>query len=219
MHPQVRRFGGEPEPDSSPARPLPGRTTTTLTDGVLSGNRHPSLSRTAAATAPIAASIRYTGRMALRAANFTCAHWRTPVEVGGLHLFCSGWMALPGDGVARSGSHLDAGFYFDSAWMGQPDPPFRATTIAWPDFGTIHPGQLAALTDQVVDYLRAGKSVEIGCLGGHGRTGTVLAAILGRAESLEADAAIAAARERYCRHAVETAAQAQLVADSLHLRS
>lgn len=156
--------------------------------------------------------------MALTAATFTCAHWRTPVVVDGAQLLCSGWMALPGDTAARSGAHLDAGFYFDSAWMSQPEPPFRATTIAWPDFGIIHPGQLAALTSQVLEYLHAGKSVEIGCLGGHGRTGTVLAAVLGRAESLDAAMAIAAARERYCSHAVETPAQAQLVADSLLIR-
>lgn len=140
-----------------------------------------------------------------------CLHWRTPVVVGGHTLLCSAWLAAPEDRAARSAADLDAGFYLDTAWLQQRQPPFRSTTIAWPDFGVIHPGQLSALTTHVLDYLEAGRSVEIGCLGGHGRTGTLLASLIARAESVSPGEAMVAARARFCGHAIETPAQEALL--------
>jgi hypothetical protein len=137
-----------------------------------------------------------------------CAHWRTPVSVAGGTVLCSGWLARP-DPLAIE---LQRGFYLDAAWRelatGYED---RITLIEWPDFGVIEPGDLTRLADRVIAALALGP-VDIGCLGGHGRTGTLLAAIIGRAESLPAGEAILAARNRYCNHAVETPAQAALVA-------
>jgi hypothetical protein len=124
-----------------------------------------------------------------------CAHWRTPVSVAGGTVLCSGWLARP-DPLAIE---LQRGFYLDAAWRelatGYED---RITLIEWPDFGVIEPGDLTRLADRVIAALALGP-VDIGCLGGHGRTGTLLAAII-------------AARNRYCNHAVETPAQAALVA-------
>ncbi len=89
------------------------------------------------------------------------------------------------------------------------------TIVEWPDFGVIAPRELSGLADEVIEALPT-RPVDIGCLGGHGRTGTLLATIIGRAESLRADDAIAAARAaRYCAHAVETCAQDALVAAAL----
>lgn len=58
----------------------------------------------------------------------------------------------------------------------------------------------------MLERARAGELVEIGCVGGHGRTGTALAclAVLGGQRSAEA---ITWVRGNYCPAAVETTAQ------------
>jgi len=69
---------------------------------------------------------------------------------------------------------------------------------------------LAAL-GSLRDRARAGERVEVGCLGGHGRTGTALAwlAILA---GLDPATAVAWVRANYCPYAVETADQEAFVA-------
>ena len=140
-----------------------------------------------------------------------CAHWRAPVQVAGGTVLCSGWLARP-DLCELTVSRA---VYLDSAWLEATILPRSAVTIVeWPDFGVIEPTRLASVADSLIAALRGGP-VDIGCLGGHGRTGTLLATLIGVAESLPADQAIRAARERYCTHAVETPAQAALVAAAL----
>jgi hypothetical protein len=61
------------------------------------------------------------------------------------------------------------------------------------------------LVDWTIEQLQAGKKVHVGCIGGHGRTGTFLAAIYAQ---LSGDkAAIEYVRANYCNKAVESAAQ------------
>jgi protein-tyrosine phosphatase len=61
-------------------------------------------------------------------------------------------------------------------------------------------------------YVLGGKVVEVGCFGGHGRTGTLLALIIGEVEGLNAPEAIKAIRTRYCDKAVETYDQVEGIA-------
>jgi len=56
----------------------------------------------------------------------------------------------------------------------------------------------------VCTQVQSGKRVHVGCIGGHGRTGTVLAAM---AKTLGHENAIQYVRENYCVKAVETTAQ------------
>lgn len=103
--------------------------------------------------------------------------------------------------------HRDFGLYMDPSWR----PTWPADLIAWPDFGVPdHPHRAA---EQIVDAFhraRCGQRVEIGCIGGKGRTGTVLAcmAVL---SGVPADAAVAWVRSHYHPEAVETSAQAAWV--------
>jgi hypothetical protein len=95
------------------------------------------------------------------------------------------------------------GLYLDERWA----PAWPADIVAWPDFGLPADAELAAR--QVADaYLRArrGQLVEVGCLGGSGRTGTVLAcmAVLAGVPPTEA---VAWVRGAYRPEAVETAEQ------------
>ncbi|HEV8065938.1 MAG TPA: protein-tyrosine phosphatase family protein [Acidimicrobiales bacterium] len=101
----------------------------------------------------------------------------------------------------------DFGLYLDERWA----PPWPHAHIAWPDFGV--PADGAAARAALVDVLRRasdGESVEIGCLGGHGRTGTALACLAVLA-GVEPSEAVAWVRSHYCSQAVETAEQAAFV--------
>lgn len=95
------------------------------------------------------------------------------------------------------------GFYLDEHWA----PTWPADLVAWPDFGLPEEPEVAAR--QIVDAFgraQRGELVEVGCLGGSGRTGTVLAcmAILSGVAPGEA---VEWVREAYRPEAVETAEQ------------
>jgi len=102
----------------------------------------------------------------------------------------------------------DFGLYLDARWR----PPWPYENIAWPDFGVPDdPARLEVALRDLLDRARNGQSVEIGCLGGHGRTGTALAwlAVLSGHSATDA---VAWVRVNYCPKAVETDEQAAFVA-------
>ena len=72
----------------------------------------------------------------------------------------------------------DYGLYLDPQWQ----PPWDHDHLIWPDFGVPHDARPVL---KALKFLRgrahSGQHVEIGCVGGHGRTGTALAclAVLG----------------------------------------
>jgi len=102
----------------------------------------------------------------------------------------------------------DFGLYLDARW----DPPWPHEHLDWPDFGV--PDDAAATLDALRALLaraRAGERVEVGCLGGHGRTGTALAGLAVLTGTPPADA-VAWVRANYCEHAVETPDQEAFVA-------
>ena len=102
----------------------------------------------------------------------------------------------------------DFGLYMDVRW----EPSWPSDIIDWHDFGLPSDGRRAAA--QIRDaFLRArsGETVEVGCLGGLGRTGTVLACMT-VPTGLDAPSAVAWVRKNYRPEAVETADQEQWVA-------
>jgi hypothetical protein len=101
----------------------------------------------------------------------------------------------------------DFGLYLDDRW----DPPWPHTHAHWPDLGlpVDVDGLRTALMD-VVERARHGERVEIGCLGGHGRTGTALAC-LATLTGLPAGEAVEWVRRTYCGGAVETEEQRAFV--------
>lgn len=97
----------------------------------------------------------------------------------------------------------DYGLYLDHRWQ----PPWVHDHLDWPDFGV--PGDPAVLLTAlrlVLDRARTGEQVEVGCIGGHGRTGTALAC-LAVLTGQPASQAVAWVRANYCQGAVETAGQ------------
>lgn len=83
--------------------------------------------------------------------------------------------------------------------------------INWVDRGVVSCDCLVPVVRKIIEYLDAGANVEMGCWGGHGRTGTVASCVLGAVENLDGATAIKELRKRYCSHAVEGVLQEKLV--------
>ncbi len=115
----------------------------------------------------------------------------------------------PGDPYGRE-QRPDYGLYLDSRWQ----PPWPHDRVGWPDFGV--PGEKTAIMAALRSLLaraRTGQRVEVGCLGGHGRTGTAVACLAVLA-GCPAGEAVAWVREHYCTSAVETPEQEAFVTRS-----
>ncbi|HET8619246.1 MAG TPA: protein-tyrosine phosphatase family protein [Acidimicrobiales bacterium] len=102
----------------------------------------------------------------------------------------------------------DFGLYLDPRWS----PPWPHAHVDWPDFAV--PADGAAATAALADLLgraRRGERVEVGCLGGHGRTGTALAVLAVLAGTPDEEV-VDWVRSAYCARAIETDEQAAFVA-------
>ncbi len=85
--------------------------------------------------------------------------------------------------------------------------------MAWPDFGTPDDAKrLEAALTSLLDRAHAGQRVELGCLGGHGRTGTALACLAVMTGSPR-DEAVAWVRATYCDRAIESVSQETFIAN------
>jgi len=115
-------------------------------------------------------------------------------------------------GSARSAQEgrtdrFDFGLYMHDAW----DPSWDYERIDWPDFGLPTNAEAAASAiEDAFARARSGEAVEVGCAGGLGRTGTVLACMAILA-GVEPEQAVAWIRANYRAEAVETEAQADWV--------
>jgi len=122
----------------------------------------------------------------------------------------------------------DFGIYLDDTWFNHTTniagcgvfvPTFKnnlpTIIIEWPDASTINQRIFKWLVNKAIEHFKQGEVVDIGCIGGHGRTGTLLAAILGRVENLQPQTAIEEIHKRYCPYAIETIGQFQMVYQSL----
>lgn len=99
------------------------------------------------------------------------------------------------------------GLYFDERW----NPPWSHGHVDWPDFGLPpDPEALRLALQDVLHRARRDERVELGCWGGHGRTGTALACLAVLAGT-PASEAVAWVRANYCEHAVETPEQEAFV--------
>ena len=99
------------------------------------------------------------------------------------------------------------GLYADPHW----EPTWPADVISWRDFGLPEDPEVAARQIATAfDRARRGELIEVGCLGGCGRTGTVLAcmAVL---SGVPPEDAVTWVRAAYRPEAVETPEQEEWV--------
>lgn len=86
------------------------------------------------------------------------------------------------------------------------DAPATAILFPIPDMSVPHaPESFVKMIGWLVERLAEGKVIHVGCIGGHGRTGLVVAALVSRI--LGEKDAITYARKHYCVRAVESSSQ------------
>jgi hypothetical protein len=156
-----------------------------------------------ALTVETVVAIRHEWEAAGRPVDHVHVH-RTTVEIG--------------DGTSVTAASFDIddpysrdrvpafGLYLDARW----DPPWPHEHVAWPDFGVPDPNKLTSALQRLLVRARRGELVEIGCIGGHGRTGSALAC-LAVLTGTPPHAAVEWVRATYCSDAVETDAQREFV--------
>jgi len=106
---------------------------------------------------------------------------------------------------SNSGMKYDFGLYFDRCWAGSLTS--RNEFVNWPDFGL--PKDFDMFDEQIKDAwakVKAGKNVQIGCIGAHGRTGTALGCffVLDGGDAAKAKDWV---RSNHCSDSIETAEQ------------
>jgi protein-tyrosine phosphatase len=154
----------------------------------------------------------------------TCSHWREPVDIGeDVVVFASAWFDRP----SRRRVDMDwpdVGFYLDGSWasgalVSSPGfrPPFTVRGKAqivlypWPDLGVPQdPRRFKRAIRWVLEQATAGRRVEVGCAGGHGRTGTTIAVLL-VLQGMSPREAIRRVRRSYCDEAIESREQAAMI--------
>jgi hypothetical protein len=138
-------------------------------------------------------------------------HWREVVKVGDYTVLASSYDSLViGKHDVAEQPLPDFGMYLADDWNSV-KTSYPKRVIAWPDRGIIKLEELKQIVTDIVLMLESGKNVEIACFAGEGRTGVVLACLVGQLEGLKSEAAIRAIRERYCVAAVDTTKQEKLV--------
>lgn len=98
--------------------------------------------------------------------------------------------------------HPDFGIYMYDGWPNT----VLSYKVNWRDYGLpyLPDSHVLAAADHGLQMAREGKIVEIGCMGGHGRTGTFMAIMLLRAGfDGTADEAIKWVHTNYCKEAIE----------------
>lgn len=99
-------------------------------------------------------------------------------------------------------------------WDGYKPQPLKGVYLPWRDMQAPMMSQLTELVKWINEMIDEGLKVEIACIGGHGRTGTLATALLmSRHPTLGAGDAIAFVRQVYCKQAVESMAQVNILYD------
>jgi len=154
-----------------------------------------------------------------------CSHWRDPVKVGNYTVYASEKRysaknedytkePTPQLGIYLTHSWASTFAYFIGCGITPPKEegvlwPFVAAD--WPDMGVLPANEQSALLDFTIKNIKAGKRVEIACMGGHGRTGTLLAMLRVLLGKMEPKEAIESLRADYCNKVVEGSKQIEAV--------
>lgn len=123
-----------------------------------------------------------------------CSHNMVEVKINDLTIYASSINDQRTDNIP------DWGLYADWIWT----PWWRNEHIDWDDYRL--PTSYETAAEQIVyayDKAKLGHKVEIGCIGGHGRTGTILAC-MSVLEGMSPEEAIKHVTSTYCSKAVET---------------
>lgn len=154
-----------------------------------------------------------------------CKHFMQEFTLeNGLTIFASADRDVPANWKRDEKDMPDLGVYLYSGWVrdefyvspglevpwGIPST-WPMAHLDWPDFSVPDDPDDAIIAGQwILEQIAAGKRVETGCLGGHGRTGTMLALLL-VLQGVKPGTAIERVRKTYCDEAIEGNKQIDLI--------
>ena len=148
----------------------------------------------------------------------TCLHWREEFKIGPYIFLVSSQYAMTSKRrKAKSKLEPQFGVYLSEIWEGIP-LSYPALIIRWPDYGAIELKQLNKLMSKIKEKLDQGLTIDIACIMGHGRTGTLLACLLVELEGMSAEDAIREVRTRHCEYAIECLDQEELIEEFANTR-
>lgn len=138
-----------------------------------------------------------------------CYESHPPLKLGGDMVIYGGSCTRPvvKDADVYIGFDLSMASGLAYPWDGGIEVMFPITDMAAPK----DPTAFRKLVEWACSQLHAGRKVHVGCIGGHGRTGTMLAALA--SVMLGEKDAIIYVRENYCVKAVESQAQINFLHD------
>lgn len=150
----------------------------------------------------------------------SCSHYRQPVTIGNRQILASSYYNAPMV-IPDELPQPDLQVFLDAIWLEPINVPILTSGIMqaipksaipiiyvpWYDGRGLPVSTLKWLIKTILDKMEQGYTVELGCLGGHGRTGTILACMVIEAEGLDPKDAINQVKEQYCQEAVETLTQ------------
>lgn len=154
-----------------------------------------------------------------------CEHWQDEFRLlEGLTVYASAHADRPFTEKEKLSSFTpDVGFYLDTYWGSHLAlttaghlpwmPASRTQTVLfpWPDMGIPYQmRQFDAAAQWLLEQIKMGKTVDIGCFGAHGRTGTLLACLL-VLQGMPAPDAIKRVRSTHCVEAIETSDQVKFI--------
>lgn len=154
-----------------------------------------------------------------------CKHFMQPFELeNGLVIHASADRDVPSNWKRDVKDVPDLGVYLYQGWIRDElystpglEVPWGVAAswpmawLDWPDFSIPDDPNDAVIAAQwILDHLAEGKRVETGCLGGHGRTGTMLALLL-VLQGIRPGTAIERVRDKYCEEAIEGNKQIDLI--------
>ena len=154
----------------------------------------------------------------------TCRHWREPVDLrDGVVVFASAWFDRPNRHRVDM-EWPEVGFYLDGSWasaivVASPGfrPPFvrrkpsQIVIYPWPDLGVPrNTRRFNRALRWVLEQASVGRRIEVGCAGGHGRTGTTLAGLL-VLQGMTPREAVRRVRRTYCDEAIESPEQTSMI--------
>jgi hypothetical protein len=157
----------------------------------------------------------------------SCTHWRKPVTMpDGKEVYAS---ARRDAGVGEAMSPVcDISVYLDDGWLGR-IPGVMATpgctvpvspidvglkhdfiVFPWPDYSVPDMEDWLPVALWLMEQLDAGKRIEFGCYGGHGRTGTAIGTLM-VLQGCQPGPVAKRLRDHYCASAIESESQMQFL--------
>lgn len=146
-----------------------------------------------------------------------CNHWRDVFAIGDGYVTLSAWFDRDTAHAKREDLLTpDYGVYLAESWkpavvtthgfneLEGIDYPYPAVFYEWEDMAAPKYDGIASIFKWMVTKLRNGSVIDIGCLGAHGRTGTLLAMLLMEIEELQPAEAIKRVRRDHCERGIET---------------